>query len=304
MPDAIYAPEGRRVYSTNGDAQLNLIDASRHDPFASHKQREIYRGYYDQLAADRVKLNDQLTNFYSTTEKLLGTAIGTYGIYGSLIKSRRKWLRPADNLVQRISSQDEERQLASLSNQMKSLSAPGHAKAAAALSKQTQIIEANIMLRSRLHALGGLGLGLGAAHLTDRLFFSHDTVGDGSMFADLLACPLLAWRVPGNFAMKAAAVAAASIAGKVFDHMTQPRYVFNPRQEMQSSDTLIGRHGMFVGAGEGPILNTGLERPLMIITAPGSTPLPASMFTPEDRRNQILNRNMQQKETFYKAPGQ
>src|SRR5262249_60947060 len=135
-----------------------------------------------------------------------------------------------------------------------------------------------------LHALGGLGLGLSAAQLTDRLFFSHDTVGDGSAIADLFACPLLAWRVPGNFAVKAGAVLAASLVGKIVDHISQPHYFYDPRDQ-NSARIPMSQVNQFClpRCDQSRSLEPRISSPSdasMIITAPGATALPTSIFTP------------------------
>jgi hypothetical protein len=282
----------------NADSRLNLLDISAPDPFASHRQMEPYPGYYEQLARDRQSLNDQLTGFFSSAQKLLGWGVGVYGIFGSAVKSRRKWLTPPDGLVHKLMTPAEEQQLARFSQQIRSLRMPGHDRALALLAKQASVIERNVLTRSRLHAFGGLGLGLGASQLVDRCFFSHDTVGDGSAFAELIACPLLAWRVPGNFAVKAAAVAAASLAGRIVDHISQPHYFYDPRDQNAANLPMsqVNQFRMpWCDIPSRPLCASTPSREALVTTAPGATPLPVSLFNDEDRRCQRENRQNQER---------
>lgn len=248
------------------------------DPFASHRQREPYPGYYDRISKERKELNDQLTTVFEPIEKIVGFAIGSYGIFGGAVKSRRKWLNPPDWLVQKLPSEKEIECLSQLSIKLKNLTG-ANASEGAAILRQAKVIENQILVRSRFHAFGGLAVGLGASHLADRLFFKEDTLGDGSAMADLAAAPLLAWRVPGNFLTKAAAVLAVELAGKLIDHFRQPHYVYDPRAEQKSST---------------------LPDCDMMIAAPGATPLPRSIFTREDIEIQRLNWARQRSE--FKVP--
>lgn len=230
------------------------------DPFASHRPKELYSGYFDKLASERKELNDRLTLTFSSLEKLIGFSIGTYGIYGSTVNAGRKWLKPPQSLVAKMPTAFEEHSLAQLSEQMKGLAGLSTAERAV-LSSEMKAIENAVLNRARLHAFGGLAVGLTLASVVDRVCFKHDTLGDGSAVTDLIGAPLLASCVPGNFAVKAAAVAGVAIAGKLIDHFNQPHYFYNPRD-------LFGK----------------------------ATPLPPSLFTPEDRANQKTNWEKQQSE--------
>lgn len=61
-------------------------------PLACYQAKEPCAGYYDRVDSERKALNDELTRFFGPLEKEAGFIIGAYAIYGSLVKSKRKWL--------------------------------------------------------------------------------------------------------------------------------------------------------------------------------------------------------------------
>jgi hypothetical protein len=248
----------RNVYSSSREATP--------DSFASHQKREPYPGYYERVAEERGELNDALTGVFGPIEKEAGFLVGCYGIYGSYIKTRRKWLEPPRWLVKSLPTVEEEKALGQLSTRLKGLAA-GNTREAAAIVRQAATIENQVLSRSRLHALGGLTVGLAVSHACDRMFFKHDTLGNGSATADLLAAPMLAWRMPGNLLTKAAAVVAVELVGKLADHFSQTKY----------SDTYHAKRSSSM-------------------QAPSVTPLPKAMFSSEDIHNQNANRARQQAE--------
>jgi hypothetical protein len=256
---------------TSGDSQRAEISSGL---FASQRQREPYPGYYDRVAKEREQLDDRLTCLFDPMEKAAGFVIGAYGIYGSLVKSRRKWLEPPNWLVKPLPTTAEIKELSKLSVQLKGL-ASGQTVAAASLVHQARAIETQVLGRSRLLSFGGLAIGLGVSQLTDRMFFKHDELGDGSAFADLVAAPLLAWRMPGNLLTKAAAVVVVELAGKTVDHFRQPQHLCDPRLENRAN--VPAKSDSFLS---GPHL-----------TAP-----PNAMFWSEDIQNQKLNRARQRRE--------
>ena len=256
----------RRIELSSESESNGKSDRLRMDAFASFRKREPYAGYYDQIAEERKELNDELSRFFGTAEKAAGFMIGAYGIYGSLIKSRRKWLEPPSSLVKTLPTQLEEKQLNQLSTLLRGL-AGGNTKEAAAIIHQTKTIEDQILRRARLHSFGGLAVGMAVSQACDRMFFKHDTLGNGSAAADLLIAPMVAWRVPGNLFVKSAAVVAVELVGKLADHMSQPKGSDDPRSEKKGD----------------------------VVAAP-TIPLPSVTLSSEDVQNQKVNHARQQAE--------
>jgi hypothetical protein len=246
---------------------------SEPQPLACYRLKEPYSGYYNRVESLRETLNDGLTGLFGPLEKEAGFIIGAYGIYGTLLKPKRKWLEPPHWLVKALPTKAEEMTLKQLSGRLKGLAAGNTVKAAAIL-RQATTIEHQILSRSRLHSFGGLAIGLAASQAADRLFFRHDTLGNGSAVADLLAAPMLAMRVPGNLFTKAAAVVAIELAGKALDHVTQDQ-VSASHLKTNSNQKIGSQHST---------------------DAPIATPLPSKMFSFEDIENQRLNRARQEVE--------
>jgi hypothetical protein len=268
-PDRLH----QEVFDFMGSTKSNRENSeSIPQPLACYGSKESYPGYYSRIERERKTLNDGLTNLFGPLEKEAGFIIGAYGIYGSLVKSRRKWLEPPNWLVKPLPSMSEELTLKELAGRLRNL-AGGNSTEVAAILKQAKTIENQVLSRSRLHAFGGLGIGLTASYFLDRLFFKHDELGNGSAFADLLAVPMLALRVPGNLLTKAGAIVVIEVAAKTLDHFTQSKRPFDPKGEAKSNGQARSQHSS---------------------DAPVATPLPMKMFSEEDRENQRCNGIKQQ----------
>ncbi len=98
--------------------------------------------------------------------------------------------------------------------------------------RRLSLVDSSVPMRNRLVGIGGLGIGLGVASIADHTVFKHDTLGNASAISDMIAAPLVAWRVPGNIFIKAGAVAAVALLGKIIDHLNQPKYVYDPSRQM------------------------------------------------------------------------
>jgi hypothetical protein len=229
--------ESRNAGRTVASAGQSNMRSSPHDPFFSHKQDEPYPGYNDQLAADRRYINASVNHLAEVVEKGLGFGIGSWGIWAEKFRGSGKYLSKLEykvNLTPTPSAEQAER-LGQIKTQIDNLAFAGRSTGAAVLKKEQEELEKMILQRSKIISTGGLALGIWAEQAVDQLIFHRDSPGDGTFCADVIAAPALAWMVPKNIALKSGAILGAHLAGKLYDRWLQPSYLYNPKDENQST---------------------------------------------------------------------
>ncbi len=203
------------------------------DPSTMQEKNEPYPGYNDQLASDRKYLQERLDQLCQSVEKITGFGIGAWGIWGEKFRASGKYLPKIDYQVNLtpMPSADQSERLNQIKNQLDYLTLAGRTTGSAVLKKEQEELEKKILLRTKIISSGGLALGFGCGQMIDQFIFHKDSPGDGSFVADVIAAPALSWMVPKNLALKTGSIIAAHLAGKLWDHWLQPKYLYNAKDE-------------------------------------------------------------------------